>query len=367
LIKGLYICEEFASLPGIEKKILSQIRLMEQNLGAMELVKIKYSFFEKLKNKLPYFSANYNQLKKIIPRIKEFNFIYIRKPSVLTKKFIQLINKVKELNPNIIILMEIPTYPYDNEIKMTLKNVFSLRKDKYWRDKLKPIDRIVTFSKDKIIFGIKTITISNGVDFNRVPLKNNNLKNNTIDLIGVASISEWHGYDRIITGMKNYENTNSHIDVKFHIVGDGNQDVLNTYRNMVKEYNLSDKVIFHGKLTGKDLDRVFDISDIGVDALGRHRSNVYYNSSLKGKEYLARGVPIISGVETELDDMKEFEAYMRVSANDNSIDITEVIQFYLSVLMKNIHPKDIREFGEQNFDFGKTMIPVIKFLSNRSK
>lgn len=40
--------------------------------------------------------------------------------------------------------------------------------------------------------------------------------------------------------------------------------------------------------------------------MGRHRSGVSFNSSLKGKEYCAKGLIIVSGVKTELDLDGEF-------------------------------------------------------------
>ncbi|MFK5655764.1 hypothetical protein ACIA4K_04025 [Lactobacillus delbrueckii subsp. bulgaricus] len=66
------------------------------------------------------------------------------------------------------------------------------------------------------------------------------------------------------------------------------------------------KVSMVGKKEKEELDYYYNICDIGIDSMGRHRSNVYYNSSLKGKEYLAKGLPIVLGVTTELDYIKDF-------------------------------------------------------------
>lgn len=214
----------------------------------------------------------------------------------------------------------------------------------------------MTFSNDRKIFNIETIQISNGVDFKNVPLKknslkSNSLKSNSINLIGVASISHWHGYDRVIEGLKLYLDSDPDVNVIFNIVGDGNPKVLNDYKEKVSKYNLTDNVVFHGKLTGNKLNDVFDLSDIGVDALGRHRSKVFYNSSLKGKEYLARGLPIISGVRTELDDMHGFPAYLRIPANDSPVDIYEVKNFFSDIIQSNIDARKIRSFGEKNLIF----------------
>lgn len=365
--KGIFICEEFNELPGIKKKILSQVKTLESCLGEVVLIKINYNFFNKIKNKLPFFSSSYTQISDLLNEINDTDYIYIRKPSILNRKFIMLLNQIKKLNPKIVLLLEVPTFPYDNEVKLNIKNFFSTIKDRFWRNKLDAIDRIVTFSNDRKIFNIETIQISNGVDFKNVPLKknslkSNSLKSNSINLIGVASISHWHGYDRVIEGLKLYLDSDPDVNVIFNIVGDGNPKVLNDYKEKVSKYNLTDNVVFHGKLTGNKLNDVFDLSDIGVDALGRHRSKIFYNSSLKGKEYLARGLPIISGVRTELDDMHGFPAYLRIPANDSPVDIYEVKNFFSDIIQSNIDARKIRSFGEKKFDFYVTMKPIIQFI-----
>lgn len=85
--------------------------------------------------------------------------------------------------------MEIPTYPYDQEY-ITRSMKLSLAVDRCFRHSLaKILDGIVTFSNAGRIFGGKTIRISNGIDFDAIPLKQN--RNNTsheLHLIGVAEV-----------------------------------------------------------------------------------------------------------------------------------------------------------------------------------
>ena len=47
-------------------------------------------------------------------------------------------------------------------------------------------------------------------------------KNDTskeLNLIGVAEIHQWHGFDRIIKGLANYYSKRQDYIVKFHVVG----------------------------------------------------------------------------------------------------------------------------------------------------
>ena len=68
--------------------------------------------------------------------------------------------------------MEIPTYPYDKEVSgYCLNDIVSLQIDKLFRNQLaSQMEAIVTFSDADQIFGQRTIKISNGIDFDSIPL-----------------------------------------------------------------------------------------------------------------------------------------------------------------------------------------------------
>ena len=100
-------------------------------------------------------------------------------------------------------VMEVPTYPYDGEfatlpLKYRIEHIF----DKMFRCKLASyMDAIVTFTDEQEIFGQRTICISNGVDFDSIPLHDYHPVDDAIHLIGVAEVHLWHGYDRLIAGL----------------------------------------------------------------------------------------------------------------------------------------------------------------------
>ena len=116
--------------------------------------------------------------------------------------------------------MEIPTYPYDQEY-VSFKRKIQLLVDQCFRKRLaKYVDRIITFSNYKTIFGTPTIQISNGIDFDDIPMKQHvNDTSQEIHLIGVAEIHFWHGFDRLLKGLANYYNTSPQYKVYFHIIG----------------------------------------------------------------------------------------------------------------------------------------------------
>src|SRR6185312_5013886 len=202
------------------------------------------------------------------------------------------------------ILLEIPTFPYDNEykdIKWTSRIVLLI--EKLSRRKFKKhVTRVVTLSNDIQIFGIPTVQISNGIDPDLLHVVEKKTIDNNIHLIGVASIGFWHGYDRVIEGLRYYYNNKKEgeKDVFFHIIGDSSNTESLRYKDLVRKYKLGNYIIFYGKKTGKELDDLFNIADIAVGSLGCHRISINNIKPLKNREYCARGIPFFYS-ETDED------------------------------------------------------------------
>jgi glycosyltransferase involved in cell wall biosynthesis len=111
------------------------------------------------------------------------------------------------------------------------------------------------------------ITIGNGIDSKSVPVRNFRENNNSqLHLICVANVSRWHGLDRLLNGMAIYRG-NSHIFL--HIAGEGAD--IPSLKQLVEKLNLQNHVIFHGFITGIDLDILFNSCHIAVGSLGIHR------------------------------------------------------------------------------------------------
>ncbi len=133
-----------------------------------------------------------------------------------------LINFFKRLRKvGVHAVTEIPTYPYDAEfVGFHFQARVNLKIDQLFRHQLaRQMDGIVTFSDEEEIFGQRTIRISNGVDFDSIPLHEPLSNIDELHLIGVAEVHYWHGYDRLIAGIGEYYKNGGKKDVFFHIVG----------------------------------------------------------------------------------------------------------------------------------------------------
>lgn len=369
----------FSDHSGISKKIRYQIKGL-RDLG--HKVFVCYYDYDNNGNKVRYIDDNIihnygnNFLSGIIQRIdfskiskfaieNNIEFVYSRSFINANPFTIDLFRKFKEHGIKSVI--EIPTYPYDHEYDgATRKEKFELVVDKLFRKQLaKQTDRIVTFTDEKEIFGQKTCCISNGIDFDDVPIKTKKTSNeNRIDFIGVAEVHYWHGFDRFIHGIGEYYKNGGNIDVYFHIVGGiAKREMYDSpfargFKDLTDAYNINDKIIYHGQLFGEELSSVFNECELAVGSLARHRCDIYKIKTLKNREYAARGIPFIY---SEIDNDFENRPYIiKAPADESAIDIKKVIDFYEHL---STTPEEIRS-SIKDLSWKNQMDKVIKRISN---
>lgn len=256
---------------------------------------------------------------------QQIKLLYMRSDHNANPFLIHFVRQLKKMGVKTV--MEIPTYPYDQEY-ITFESKCHLFIDRMYRKQLaKELHAIVTFSNEVLIFGQRTIRISNGIDFTSLKLKIDPHNEDELHLIGVAEIHYWHGFDRVVAGLGKYYKENiSDCKVFFHIVGEfSGERERDEIFPLIEEYRLENYVILHGSLFGSELDQLFDKSDIGIGSLGRHRSNITFIKTLKNREYAARGIPF---VYSEIDDDFEEKSYIvKVPADESPIDINRLIEF----------------------------------------
>ncbi len=244
---------------------------------------------------------------------------------------------------------EIPTYPYDQEfVGFGWKTRMGLKIDQLFRRQLyQQMDAVVTFSDAKKIFGQRTINISNGVDFDSIPLHQPPAHSDALHLIGVAEVHYWHGYDRMVAGLGEYYRNGGQREVFFHIVGGVGPSEM--YRSqhapglseLIERYQLQQRVVFHDQLFGQSLDAVFAQCQFAVGSLARHRSGITVIKTLKNREYATRGLPFIY---SEQDSDFDSQPYvLKATADESPIDIPTIIGFVDSFTMR---PADIRKTVE---------------------
>lgn len=278
---------------------------------------------------------------------EKVEFVYARCFQNANPWLIHFFKKLKKAG--IYAVTEIPTYPYDAEfVGFPFLTRLNLKIDQLFRNQLSAqMDAIVTFSDAEVIFGQHTIRISNGVDFDSIPLHQPlaiSHPSSAIHLIGVAEVHYWHGFDRLIAGLGEYYKNGGNREVFFHIVGGvGPSEMCGSvhaqgFQEIMEKYQIQDKVIFHGQLFGDALTDVFNQCQFAIGSLARHRSGITTIKTLKNREYATRGIPFIY---SEQDGDFDTQPYvLKVPANESPVNIQELISFLEKLSIK---PDTIRE------------------------
>lgn len=355
---------------GVKKKIYYQIKSLEKENKKIIISEIRENILFLGKDKIGRYSLPNTKINLVIRKIQEIiifeklknkeryknlKVIYIRyiKSSPITLSFYKFAKK-----NGLKIIVEIPTYPYDNEIKK--QNIFTVM-DRYYRTKLyKYVDKIVTYSEDKEIWGIPCINISNGIDLDEVKVVNRKeKKSNKIVFTSVSNCSFWHGIDRILFSLEKYGKLEHEKDIEFNIVGEGAES--NRLKEIVSKSEYLSKIInFQGFKTGKELDSIYDRTHIGVGSLARHRSGLHVMRTLKNREYVAKGLTLIYSEDDP--DLREVPFVYHITPDEELIDIEKIIKWHEQV---ELSPKEIREYANQ-FSWDIQMKKVIEEIEKNN-
>jgi len=205
----------------------------------------------------------------------------------------------------------------------------------------------------------------NGIDVNSVPIRTPPpFDGKNLDLLCLAQVAKWHGLDRLIKGMAEYKGD---VNVRLHIVGDGSE--VPNLKRLVADLKLENSVAFHGFKTGKELDGFFDKCHIAVGSLGVHRNgnNRKESSTLKAREYCARGIPFIYEIEDPEITNKIPEFVLKFPSDESPVEIHRIVEYAFDVLPNVGYTYEMRKFAEDNLDWRTKMSILKSFLEGLSR
>lgn len=364
--KGYYIHFQGRASIGISKKIDMQMEEFKKhcNIDELEVETYERTLCQRLLGLFPTASIARNY-QKALEELKDPDFLYVRR-AVADKAYVRFWKEVRRKYPDCKIIIEIFTYPYDKDDFAKWNAWPFYIKEIMYRRKLKNyVNRFVTYSLDKEIFGIPTICTTNGINVEKIQRINGNYEEKKIVLLGVAYMQRQHGYERIINGLRDYYRGMSiSYKVYLYLVGDGPEKIK--YQELVKKYHLQEYVKFYPITTGKELDALYDVSDIALGAFGMYK--VGFDApvgALKTRECLAKGIPLISG--SPIDVLDDNFAFARIFPNDNSVvNVSQIIEFYELIQKTGLGKMEIadkiREYAKEHVSMSVVMKPIIDYI-----
>ncbi len=370
-MKGQFIVyEDFGegNLTGIQQKIMSQIKAFnEYGLNCEK------KFLPRGDEKCGILIG---ALFSLVPGVNMFpvwqgeeefaklDYLYFRRPLAMTGAMRKFLKRLKERNPDIKVVMELPTYPYDGELKTVLLFPF-LWKDRFNRRKLVGLVDAITViggeDTETEIWGIPAIPFQNGYDVKSVKIAEKPGGQSHISLCCIAMFQPWHGFERLLLGMEQYYENGGQREIRCHMIGEGQE--LKRYQKIAESPHLKDRVIFYGRQSGGQLEELYNQMDIGVCSLGMYKINLSGSVSvLKSREYMAKGLPMVTGCKIDVFEGRNVDFICEFNNDDSIIDVNKVVSFYDKMQQKENLRATIRQFALETVDMAHTMKPVVDVI-----
>lgn len=322
----------------------------------------KKTIIKKIKNgassKYLHFNAFVDLYKCAIKAINDigFDYMYVRSDPIDING-ISMYRQAKK--NNIKIITEIPSYPiYRDNVKNPIMRAVLALSDFLQGKVSRYIDLYAIIGNKCEEFRSRpAINIENGVSVELFSLKKP-LADSNINIIGVASMSNWQGYDRAIKGLAKYD---GNVNVHLRLVGDDGDGSLAKWKELADELGLQDKVEFIPARYGEQLDKLIDISDVGLATLALYRSKLEKASPLKVREYMSRGLPIVySSVDSTLASADNFT--IKVPEDESTLDISKVVEFAEIVKNKEEISKAMRNYAIEHMSWSNEFKKIFEKL-----
>ena len=128
---------------------------------------------------------------------------------------------------------------------------------------------------------------------------------------------------------------------------------------LAEELGIADRVEFAGVHHGASLDSLFERAHVGLGSLALFRKGLSFASSLKSREYVARGLPFVSaGADPDFDPAPDF-VFMAPNT-DRPLDTQALVQWYAGLRGDPHLATRLRDYASRHLDFSvkiRTLLP----------
>lgn len=361
---------------GIGKKVISQVQGLRDNNIDAELVflgnkgendKPEQDFIKFLPTKTPPYSSFFDKLRavrslrqsyeKVLLEGDDNEIIYLR-GYVPAAWFSLALKKTKKK-----VILELPSNHFGEALSRK-SYLYYVSLCIYHASVLKNVDLLIGTTNDLLHahfnpekYKVATMVIGNGVNMEATPLrkKYTDPLATEFNITCVAELNPHNGVDRLVKGLSEYKGKDI---INLHIVGKGT--MLSSLKQLTEELGLK-TVFFHGFLSGDKLNEIFEQTDLALAPLAIHRSKITTHSSIKAREYTARGIPFaISGMDEEFPVETSF-AY-HIESNEEPVDVAAFIEFTRNVVKNPDYKVQMREYAIKNLSWSKKMKDLSEFI-----
>ncbi|GAB4093966.1 glycosyltransferase family protein [Flaviaesturariibacter terrae] len=286
---------------------------------------------------------------------KGYDFVWARLP--LIQPFIaSFVASVKTALPRCTFIIEYGAYPFENELTPRQLKMYRLNKGQE-KKAHRFANYVITYCGQKDVDGVPNIPIDNGIDLKGIPVVQPNPDvSKRINFVCVSSLKKWHAYERFIAGLPAYIQSGKGPEIHFDVVGNGPE--FEKVKGLTESLGVQQYVTFHNFKGGAELDAIYARNHVAIGTLGFHRIGITNSSSLKNREYFARGLPIV--VSTPDKDMPPELPYVKyVPGNEEPLDIADIVAFAQRVYAEPGVNARIRAYADDHVSWNSKIAVVL--------
>ncbi len=304
----------------------------------------------------------YRAVKKVIEE-NNFDIVYFRH-SPLNVSGYQMIKSIEKKSKLVVEITSFP--PYTEKAKNVLRAFYHMLSKKWWERSAKYVTLFTGIGEhaDEYL-GRPFMNIDNGIDISFIPpraeSKNNDGK---IHILAVASMCEWHGYERIIQGLAEWKNEKSK-EYIIDLVGDEGDGSLEKWKKLAIELGVSEQVVFHGRMTGDALTGMYNMASIGICSLALYKIGFNTGSVLKLREYMARGLPFVYAHD-DPHMSEDMPWCIRISNNEEPVRMDDIDLFVNRIAEIKDISNQMREYARIHMTWEAQFEKVFSKLSTDS-
>lgn len=139
--------------------------------------------------------------------------------------------------------------------------------------------------------------------------------------------------------------------IKLKVLGGG--PLENDFKGYVREKSLSERIIFYGQVDNTIALREISLSGIGCALYSGKWSFNYYGDSMKCREYLSFGLPVLTtNTHSTVDEISRYKAGV-VTENDAKCYVDSIEQIFESY---SIFSKNAKNLGNKYLDIHSKLI-----------
>lgn len=226
---------------------------------------------------------------------------------------------------------------------------------------LRSADRVICYAPDarfvERLLGDRPRYLGNSIDVGQVSVAKGPAADGPIRLVAVATFMPYHGYDRVLEGLKAIHTDDLGSDIQLTFVGEGPD--LEALVDRTNALELEDAVTFTGPATGAALDSLMDGSDLAVGPLAVHRVGLREAAALKNRDYMARGIPVVyAGTDRDLNQARESGLCLQVSSDDAALDMAAIAS-WARQLRRTDTRSACRQYAEDHLDYSRLVDIVL--------